>query len=532
MKRFLLPAVVASALLLAADASGASGAKGFKLVRVNDAKSLTQPPGPFLTAPRTCGPDLGGQSIPGVAVQPAPAMFGTAFDPSQWDEISVAGDGKLLAYASSVSDAGVPGAAKQIVLSPGSVGAASKRIALASGTDDQPSLKFDLFGHRCAFRSSTAGGGLPSNIQLYTVTLGATSTTPTSTTGGTSTTGTTSDVAGGTTTAVTNITSSTQGAYDPALAAAVVRVDVGSGVKVNRRDAKIAFVSNADLVAGKNPSGLPQLFLWEEQGSKIRQLTNHQDRAAEVNRPTIAAGGDLVVFESTADLDPTSVDPMLSSRVGNPNHVRNLFRWRRGVGIDQITWSDGPCFSPRFDSAGRYVLFSCGGDPITGGNPERNLEIFQWTAGGPASQRLRQLTQTAEGDSVFPRPTTRRGSFVFYSTAHPPKASSSGGAVPKFGEGSAQCGASALAYDHGVVSLVEGVLDIENAVRLVPSRTQGQQVPLLVGPPAPGFSTNRVYFATNDYVLNPKPPKGSTTPTDEAQLLAIDVALATRRPGR
>jgi hypothetical protein len=499
------------AALTAVDASGASVAKAYRVLRVNDAKAFSHAPGPFLTAPRACVPDA--PPIPGVTIPLAPELFGDGFDPSLWDEISVAGDGRLLAYASAVSSVGIPGSPKQIVLTAGAKGAVSKRIDVVATQDDQPCVRYDLFGHRCAFRSAGAAGAAPSNIQLYTFTTADAVADPTT---------------AAKTEAVTNLTG-TDTAFDPALAAAVRRKSVGGGLHHTDRDAHIAFVSTGDL-AGKNPDNLEQLFLWEELGKTFTQITRHTDATAHVNRPAIALGGDLIVFESTADLDPASVDPLDATRVGNPNHVRQLFRWRRGKGLDQITWADGDCFSPRFDPTGRWVLFASRGDPITGGNPEHNLEIFEWFGPARPALRLRQMTQTAEGDSAFPRPTARRGVFVFYSTAHPPKALPGSSTVPAFGEGSHECSPSALLYvrDQAHVTLLEGKLDVENALRLVPSRTSAQQTPVFVGPPAVGLSALKVYFATNDYALNPPLPKGSTAPTDETSLFLVYIAIATR----
>jgi len=510
--RCLAATAAAAAALATVDADGASVGKSYRRFRINDAKSFSHAPGPFLTAPRTCVPDV--PPLEGITVPLAPELLGEGFDPSAWDEISVAGDGRVLAFASAVSGVGLPGSAKQIVLLGGDRGAVSKRIDSVATQDDQPSVRFDRFGLRCAFRSAGAAGAGPTNIQLFTAARAgdAPAATPT-------------------TVAVTNLTDAAETAFDPALAAFVRRVDVGGDIHVDKRDAHIAFVSTGDL-AGRNPDNLEQLFLWEESGNTIAQITRHADPQAHVNRPTIARGGDLVVFESTADLDPASVDPLDSSRVGNPNHVRQLFRWRRGRGIDQITWSDGDCFSPRFDPTGRFLLFAGRGDPITGGNPERNLEIFEWIAAARPALRLRQLTQTVEGDSVFPRPTANKDAFVFYSTAHPPAAGvPSTPRAPTFGAGAHQCSPSALLYVRGNVSLIEGKLDVENAVRLLPSRTSAQQIPIFVGPPAVGLSALKIYFATNDFAFNPAPAPGQD-PSEDASLFLVYIALATRYSAR
>jgi len=504
-----LAAAAAVAALSVATARGDRIRRDYRLVRVNDAKASSHAPGPFLTAPRRCTPDVA--PIPGVTVSLAPDLLGSvfdptdpafdrsAFDPSKWDEISVAGDGRILAYATSVSAAGVPGGAKQIALQGVPVGAASRRIDQVETEDDQPCARYDAFGFRCAFRSGGASGAAPSNIQLHTTTNGAGAAAPA-------------------TVAVTANTG-TDVAFDPALAAYVRRRNAGGGIHVRERDARIAFVSTGDH-AGQNPDGLQQLFLWEEIGKTFTQITRNTEAGTRVNRPTLAAGGDVIVFESTANLVPASVDPGDTSRVGNASHVRQLFRWRRGRPLEQITWSDGDCFSPRFDPTGRVVIFSCRGDPITGGNPERNLEIFEWTASARPALRLRQMTQTKSGANVFPRPTSRRDVFVFYSTSHPASGSDA------FGVGKQQCTPRAMLYARGKITVVDGVLDQDNALRLIPSRSAGQQTPVIVGPPAVGADALRIYLVTNDFALNASPGDDSTSAT------ALFVAVFTRHSPR
>jgi hypothetical protein len=285
-------------------------------------------------------------------------------------------------------------------------------------------------------------------------------------------------------------------------------------------------------VAGSNSARLEQLFVWEEQGSVTRQLTRHDDLDASVRRPSISKSGDVIVFESTADLVPEAVDPIDSSRIGNPGGVRQIYRWRRGRGLDQLTWSDGDCFSPRMDLAGRFVLFASRGDPLSGGNPERNLEIFSVTPGASPARRLRQLTQTADGDSVLPRPTTRSSVFAFFSTAHPPlpdnwlEPVSPSNPRRTFGDGPHECTPQALLYDRGKVSHVHGVLDAENAGRFIATPSL---LPVLTGPPVPSPFGEKVFLATNDYHLNPDDPDtGKPPPT--TQLFAFFVAMWTR-PG-
>jgi hypothetical protein len=510
--RFLVAAGVAACAVscLTGGARGATVQRTYRLVRAGDDKGKQHPPGPYLTGDKTCTPDVPPEIL---ALLPPNSrttteILGPKFDPAAFDEISVAGDGKMLALATSVSEAGVPGLTKQIVLLPEGPNAASIRIPMAAASDDQPSVQLDAFGYRCVFRSSAGPGGT-SNIQIYSFT---------------------DDPLPAKTETLAVTTGTTESSFDPAFTARVRSRGVGGGISVRERDARVAFVSTDDLETGKNPDNLEQLFLWEEQGKVFRQLTRHSDSAAHVSRPSISKSGDIVDFECSADLLPTAVDPLDGSRVGNPDHVRQIFRWRRGRGLQQLTWSDGDCFSPRMEVNGRFVLFASRGDPITGGNPEKNLEIFEWVANAKPALRLRQLTQTAEGDSVFPRPTLNPQMFTFFSTAHPPvppdpsKPAGPGNERPKFGEGPRECTPQALLYDHGNVVHIHGFLDVENAPRAIATP---QKVPVLTGPPVPGIYVLKIYFATNDYHLNAKPAAGQPA-DDSASLFAFYVAMATR----
>jgi hypothetical protein len=503
--RFLAAACAAAcACAVLTDARAAAVQKKYRLVRLGDDGTKQHPPGPYLTAPSTCTPDLPAEALAQLPPERRllPEILGPLFDPADFDEISVAGDGKLLALATSVSEQGVPGLTKQILILGEGPGAVPVRVPLAGVSDDQPAVQLDEFGYRCVFRSAPSPGGSPSNIQLYSFTDDPLP-----------------EVTG--TVAVTEGTSETS--FDPAFTARIRVRDLGGGLKKRERDARVVFVSTDDLVEGENPDNLEQLFQWREQGATFVQLTHHTNPDAHLNRPSISKSGDIVDFECTADLVPGAVDPLDASRVGNPDHVRQIFRWRRGRGIQQLTWSDGDCFSPRTDPNGRFVLFASRGDPITGGNPEKNLEIFQWVASAKPHLRLRQLTQAKEGDSVFPRPTLNPKVFTFFSTCIPPQPAEGSNPAVKFGDRH-ECTPQALLYDHGKIVHIHGLLDIENAVRVIQDPTA---IPVLTGPPAPGIHPLKIYFATNDPKLNPRPAPGED-PDTTASIFAFHVAMATR----
>ena len=504
----LLGAAVAAAVFVPHAARGAGGARPFVLRRASDSKSSQPVPSIVQTASRTCEPD-----VP-LAGANAPEVLGENFDPANFDEISATRRGRLLAYATTLSEAGLPGTVKQVVLLPEGPGDTSIRIPKAgSGDNDQPSVQFDDFGYRCVFRS-VAGNG--SDIQLYSLTHA----------------GATDEKA---TLAVTNVAGGSGRAFDPAFTARVRTREVAGSVKVKERDAFVAFISDADLDPRRgNANGAEQLFLWEEQGKVFRRLTDNLDPQAHLNRPAMDRSGTVIVFESTADLQPGSVDPLDTSRVGNAGGVRNLFLWRSGAHppVRQLTWSDRDCFSPRMDATGRFVLFSSRGDPLSGANRERRFsQIFAVTGLDGGRPRLRQLTQTLAGDNVLPRPGVRVDEFVFWSTAHPPDAGSKGLPVLLFGRPQepgappppAQCGPSALLSIHGRVQHVHGYLDVENGARLLANPPKN---PVITGPPVFSNDPGRIFFATNDFELN---PRTAGEPKDESSsLFALRIALATR----
>lgn len=429
-------------------------------------------------------------------------ILGDAFDPAEFDEVAVAGNGRILAYTALNLSGG-----RDVVLShEGRAGSSDRfeRISLADGGTDHPQIAFDKIGTRLVARGAEPGDAV-ANIYLRSTRRGP---------GGTD--GTPGDVKDG----MRNITAlprvatdpdptdeeppySVEGtAWDPCIAALTRTVEIKGGYKLIGRDARVAFVCTADLDKGgrdvlsprpgANEHGAAQLFLWSERADRFRQLTDNPGGGGTIDRPSMNGRATLIAFESDADLTPGAVDPLDSSHVGNPGGVRQIFVWRRGLGVQQITWSASDCFSPRTDRLGRAVWFSTRGDLIPGGNPEGNSEIFRWRRGGPVARRLQQLTSTEAGDSVFPRPSDRANQFVFYSNARPRTSSE------KFGTAPADVLPKAYAWRRGRVDLVHGSLDIEGN-------------PYFYGPPAPGTSLTKVHLGTNDPL--PHPP-AATPPGD------------------
>lgn len=411
------------------------------------------------------------------------------FDPADFDELSVAGAGRVVAYATALQDGALPAPRREIVLVP--EGKRRVRITPAAGHHDDPDVQFDRFGRRVAFSGwADAASETIQNVYLHSTTRAGAENTRN----------------------VTNLSVGAGTAFDPALAARGRSREIGGGIEVDERDARLVFVSTADLDKGgrpvtdagpgRNPDGLPQLFVWFERRNRFHQITRVTESGATLNRPCISKNGRIVYFESSADLTPDAVNPNDFSRVGNPARVRQIYRWKAKKGISQLTWSDRDCFAPRCNDRGNVVYFCSSGDLITGGNPERNFEVFRWRSRGRKTRRLRQVTAAVEGDSVLPRPTRNGRKFTFLSTASPPTV------FDEFGSLNRECLPKAYYWNRGNVTLLFGAFDAEVAQLLF---NDPNAVPPLTGPPVPGDSLEKIHFASSDSLFNPLGEDGQSS---------------------
>ncbi len=490
-RTLVLAAIAAVGLSVAADGAGTQ--RRYRLRRISDATPTQAPRFRLPPGAPDCSPLL-----PGV-----PELIGPSFDPAVYDQISLGGNGRLVAYATGV--AGVT-AASIVVLREGND---AVTISDATGDDDQPSVQFDPFGWRLAFRGSEAvGGESASNLFIHSVTRGGED---------------------GPTSETVNLTGldAADGfiVNDPSLTARTRSRDAGSGVSVRERDARVAFASDADLDGGRgvpssgnvgrNATNEQQLFVWQERDRRFLQLTTVTDGGA-IARPSINGDGRRIAFESSSDLTPNAVSPRDFSLVGNPDGITQIYLWVEGPTVRgtlrQLTWSDRDSFAPRITRDGRFIFFCSSADHLPGGNPEQNYEIFR-VRRRRGIRSLSQLTQTVEGDSVFPRPMRNSHRFTFWSTARQP-----GGGLG-FGGGPAQCTPAALLWTRGNVRHVHGELDAANIVLVAEGG-----LPVVTGPPAAASAT-KIHFATNDPRLTP-PPTGDTPPPPPG--LLNHLARATR----
>ncbi len=471
-------AAIASVGLFARGSRGGDDLqKRYRLRRISGATSMASPAKALLESTEDCPLAAG-----------VPEAIGPNFDPDLYDEISIAGNGRLVAYATQTAQLPIPGM-RVIVIQ--REGGDAETVSEGSGENDQPSIDLDKLGSRLAFRGPGGSRGADTDIYVRTVTRRG-------------------NGLGGEfpTTETTNLTdigngNSTFASYPSLTARTLVTEIDGSGITFIERDARLAFISDGDFDKdqrrpnhadpGHNEENVEQLFIWREKDRRFTQATRNTDPDVRMARPSISGNGKLVAFECTADLVPDATNPRDATQVGNPDNVRQIYLWRRtrkGQSIIQLTFGDRASYAPRIAANGSQVLFCSRADLVPGGNPEGNYEIFRHRRGTRAARRLAQLTQTPEGENVLPRPTRSPGRFVFYSTAAPP----AGGAT--FGLGPRQCGPTALLWTRGRVRLVGGLLDLEqigNAPNLI-----------FVGPPAATFAS-KIHFATNDPQLDPPP---------------------------
>jgi Tol biopolymer transport system component len=135
------------------------------------------------------------------------------------------------------------------------------------------------------------------------------------------------------------------------------------------------------MMAALAVAGLPGA----SDASRI-QLTDHDQAGCSLFAPVMSADATLVAFESTCDLVGTNAD-------GN----REIFQVDDEGTVAQLTSSAGcASMNPASNAAGTVVAFDSDCD-LTGGNADRNVEIFLWRPSG-----VTQLTNTSSCTSESP----------------------------------------------------------------------------------------------------------------------------------
>src|SRR5262249_21009266 len=128
-------------------------------------------------------------------------------------------------------------------------------------------------------------------------------------------------------------------------------------------------------------------FRINADGTGVVQLTNSSSNFFVSSDPHIDDAGVWVAFASTANLDGS-----------HPNNVYDVWRERSdGTGLPAITTGVTGDFSDyvNISADGSQICFSSNKD-LTGGNPDRSIELFLWTSG-----TFRQITSTTVGYSGY-----------------------------------------------------------------------------------------------------------------------------------
>ncbi len=167
--------------------------------------------------------------------------------------------------------------------------------------------------------------------------------------------------------------------------------------------ARVTFASNADLVAGGNPERNFEIFRYDAGTSKIVQVTTAASRHSR--RPAINADGSVIVFDADADLTG-----------GNPEKKPEIFLYREGAGLTQVTDAAGDSEFASISADGRLVAFQSTADllPENQGNADGNAEIFLYHTD---TGTLAQVTDSRAGESFGPAVDAGGRRVVFYSSA-------------------------------------------------------------------------------------------------------------------
>ena len=175
---------------------------------------------------------------------------------------------------------------------------------------------------------------------------------------------------------------------------------------VSRDGARVAFASNADLVAGANPEKNFEIFLFHAGKSEIVQVTGATSK--HCRRPAINDDGRVIAFDADADLTG-----------GNPDLNPEIFLYRAGGGLTQVTeTATGDSEFTSISGDGRWIAFQSSADLVAEGpgNADGNLEIFLYQT---STATMIQVTDTGEGESFGPSVDAVGRRIAFYSTANP-----------------------------------------------------------------------------------------------------------------
>jgi Tol biopolymer transport system component len=152
-----------------------------------------------------------------------------------------------------------------------------------------------------------------------------------------------------------------------------------AGPSISADGSRIAFSSDADVVAGQNADGNEEVFLWQE-GAGFTQITD-TTAPAGASVPDLSGDGQRIALASSGDLVPGS----------NADGNVELFLWDSTTGFSQLTDTALPFtnVNPSIDADGSRISFQRG---LTGPG---NAELWIWDS----ATGLTQVTSALDGSS-------------------------------------------------------------------------------------------------------------------------------------
>jgi len=135
---------------------------------------------------------------------------------------------------------------------------------------------------------------------------------------------------------------------------------------LSRNGRYLVFASSADLTGG-NPDWNREIYRWDRNNGVMTQITF--TTTGGQGRPTVSNNGRRIAFTTT------SRDLLAGF---NADGNQEIAIWNNGS-VRGFESSDCLNHTPMISrhNQGRYIAFISDGD-LTGGNPDRNQEVFQW----------------------------------------------------------------------------------------------------------------------------------------------------------
>lgn len=177
----------------------------------------------------------------------------------------------------------------------------------------------------------------------------------------------------------------------------------------------LAFISNGEVIPGQNANRNGEVYVMKHDGTSLTQLTNDATPdAGSATRIALAGSGNRIAFASSGNLTG-----------GNPQRAQQVFVIDRdGSNLTQLTQAPtGTVDHMWISDDGNRIAFSHNGD-LTGGNPDRNFEVFTIAVGDTSP---RQITSSTTGNSTGANISGNGNTIVWESTANPTGGNADGG---------------------------------------------------------------------------------------------------------